>query len=282
MVRRSLRTGSWRTRLRWVVRLLTPWGLEWWLHILSLRKLERARDEHQRKITPASDPQLDDAIRFLVARGLDEETVRFGSMPAISLTFMSRVIGPRLPRDRPVRALHVGNFVGVSLCYLTSLVRDQNPASVVLSVDPNTVHRGVGSPQSHVLALLNHYGLLSNSLIIPGYTLEQSFGELGAPDESDLSRGLACVDVLGSLPALRLAPFDLVLLDGNHDRAYLEREFVALRQLVAGGSIVVFDDVVAWEWDGVREVFQRVLGEDHCTDLGRDGRLGILEVGTAQ
>jgi hypothetical protein len=265
-----------------VVRLFTPWGLEWWLHIRYLRKLERARFEKQRQITPAADPQVDDAIRFLVNRGLDEETVRFGSMPAVSLTFMASIVGPRLPRDRPVRALHIGNFVGLSLCYLTALVHDQNPHSVVVSVDPDTTHRGVVSPKSHVLALLHDYGLLANSLIIDGYSLEQTFGEVGAPDEADLSRGLACEGVLASLAALEPEPFDVVLIDGNHDRAYLEREFTTLRRLVAGGSILVFDDVVDWEWHGVRGVFERVLEEHGCAELGRDGRLGILEIARAR
>ena len=240
-------------------------------------RLDRARAENRRRITPDPDPQAEDAIRFLVARGLDEKTVRYGSIPDTSLTFMARVVAPRLPRDRPVRALHVGNFVGVSLCYFTALIRRQHRGSVVVSVDPGTMHRGVASPQSHVLSLLHQYGLLSNSLIIPGYTLEQTFGEVGAPDESDLSHGLACVDVLASLAALHPDPFDLVLLDGNHDRVHLEREFVALREHLADGSIVVFDDID--EWVGVTELFQRVLQQGRCTDLGNDGRLGILEIG---
>ncbi len=182
---------------------------------------------------------------------------------------MSKILAPRLPGDRPIRALHVGNFVGVSLCFFTSLVRARHPRSVVVSVDPNTEVRGVDSPQSHVLALLDHYGLLANSLIIPGYTLEQTFGEPGAPDETDLSKGLACENVLASLDTLQMDPFDVALIDGNHDLEYLEREFVAVRQLLAGGSIVVFDDIV--DWEGVREVFERALADQRCTDLGQDG-----------
>jgi len=218
---------------------------------------------------------MEDAIAFLVGRGLDEEMVRAGSIPGESLEFMSAIVGPRLPAGRPVRALHIGNFVGLSLWHLTGLVRDRDPRSVVVSVDPNTTHRGIPTPQEHAFALLDRDGLLSHSIVIPGYTLEQTLGEPGALEHPDLSQGGACTEVLASLATLGLHHMDLVLIDGNHDLKYLEREFEALRQLLTVGSIVVLDDVV--EWDGVRELFERVLADEHFSDLGHDGRLGVVQ-----
>ena len=276
MVRKGLTTGRLRSRLRWVVRLITPWALEWWLHIRKLQRFERKRREEERRITPVPDPRVEDAIGFLLDRGLDEAAVRAGSITAHSLTFFSEIVAPLLPRERPVRALHIGNFVGVSLSFVTWLVRKQDARSVVVSIDPNATHRGIASPQNHVLALLARYGLLSNSLIIPGYTLEDTALEPGPLDQSGGCHPLACVGVLATLDALRPKPFDLVLIDGNHDLDYVKREYAALQKLVAPGSILVFDDVA--DWEGVKEVFQRVLETEHCRELGRDARLGIIAI----
>jgi hypothetical protein len=168
----------------------------------------------------------------------------------------------------------VGNFVGVSLAYLTDLLRRRHPGSTVVSVDPNTTHRGVRGPQDHALALLERFGLLEHSLIIPGYTLEQTFGEAGAADEHDLLAGLACRGVLASLARLGTPAFDLVLLDGNHERDYLARELAALRPLLAPESLLVLDDI--GDWPGVREVLAELLRADAAELLGQDGRVAVV------
>ncbi len=279
-LRDRLTTGSWAQRARWTVRLVTPWGIEWLLFVRGHRKAVRRFEANRvQKASPAG-TRVEDAVGFLLGRGLDEHQVREGSMPEDSLDYVARLVSDRLPSDRPVRALHVGNFVGVSLCYFSWLVRERHPASVVVSVDPNLTHRGVEDPQAHVFALLHHCGLLGNNLIIPGYTLEQPIGGQTAETiEAAYVEGLACENVLAGLERLCGRRFDLVLLDGNHEEAHLAREFAALRGLLAEHSIVVFDDIT--EWDGVVEVFRRALGDDSFVELGGDGRVGILQVATA-
>jgi hypothetical protein len=264
------------------VRIVTPWGIEWWLYMRMLRRrARRAEAAHQNAAaTVAVAPQLsaraEAAIEFLVARGLDENQVRWGSIPPDSLAYLAAVVSDRLPSKRPVRALHIGNFVGVSLCYVSLLLRDRHPDSVVVSIDPNATHRGIENPQRHVLALLHHFDLLSNNVIVPGYTLEQTLGEPGSAEEFDVLSGLACENVLSSLGRVGFAAFDLVMIDGNHDEGYLRREFAALRALLAPRSIVVFDDIT--EWEGVQGVFRDVLVQESCASLGQNGRVGILEV----
>jgi hypothetical protein len=240
----------------------------------AMKQLARVREAQRRQVTPTPDPSVENAIRFLVARGLDESDVRFGSIPATSLTFMARTVAPHLPSGRPVRALHIGNFVGVSLCFLTAFLWRHDEGSVVLSIDPNVPHRGVSQPQGHVLALLQHHGLLANSLIVPGYTLEQSFGDPGAPDAANLSRSAACVNVLKNLATLGAESFDLVLIDGNHE--HVERELNELRRLIAPGSIVVLDDID--DWQGVREALEGALAHGRSRELGSDGRLAVLQL----
>lgn len=251
------------------MRILSPWILEWWLWKRALRRNETRLIVRP----PRSSGTVEQAIRFLLDRGLDEHQVRAGSMPGASLDFVSSVVVDRLPADRPVRALHVGNFVGVSLCYFSLLVRERHPKSVVVSIDPNVPHRGIENPEFHVRSLLAHFGLLDSNLIIRGYTLARPMGV------DDGGVGPGCENVLASLERSCGVSFDIVLVDGHHEESYVEREFAALRGLVAVDGIVVFDDVR--DWKGVASVFRRALQKESIVELGRDERVGILQVRTA-
>jgi len=63
---------------------------------------------------------------------------------------------------RPQIALHIGNFVGISLAYLTCFLAEQHCDSLVVGVDPDVPHRGIRHPQEHVAALLTACGLENN------------------------------------------------------------------------------------------------------------------------
>jgi predicted O-methyltransferase YrrM len=243
--------------------------------VLCKRSLERAR----RRLLPAPEATLtpraarvEDSIRFLVDRGLDAVQVRDGSMPAASLDYLAETILNRLPSDRPLRVLHIGNFVGVSLAYITWLVSERHPESRVVSIDPNLPHREIEDPQSHAFALLDHLNMLSRNLIINGYTLERDDFEL---TQEAYASAAACENVLSSLHGLAGPGFDLVVIDGNHAEDYLAREIAAIRGLLADDGIVVFDDIV--DWPSVAAVFNRVSGDDGFVKLGDDGRIGILQ-----
>jgi predicted O-methyltransferase YrrM len=221
---------------------------------------------------PPRQTRVEEAVRFLVNEGLDEFEVRMGSIPESSLDYLAAAVEHQLPSERPVRALHVGNFVGVSLCYVSWLVTERHPESVVISIDPNIPHRGIEDPQSHALALLEHFQLLGSNLIIAGYTLERSDE---ATTVADHLRGIACENVLSSLHQLSGATFDLVLIDGKHEETHLAREIAGVRRLVADNGIVVFDDIT--DWAGVAEVFRETSQDESWVELGQDGRIGILQ-----
>ena len=55
-------------------------------------------------------------------------------MPLASLQFMQSHFD-RLDTSRPIIALHVGNFLGVSLAYLVHTLRRLHPDSRVVSID---------------------------------------------------------------------------------------------------------------------------------------------------
>ena len=253
------------------MRVVTPWGIEWLLWQGAAKKARRRIKARLVPKTPPRETRVEEAIRFLVGRGLNESEVREGSMPEASLAYVAEKILDRLPSDRPVRALHVGNFVGVSLCYVSWLIRERHPDSLVVSIDPNIPHRGIEDPQSHAFALLDHFQLLSCNLIITGYTVDRE-----EVTSADYSRGIACENVLTGLEKLAGASFDLVLIDGSHEESYLSREIAAIRRLLADNGIVVFDDVTAWP--GVAEVFRQTAQDDSWTQLGENGRVGILQL----
>ncbi len=253
------------------------------------RRVQRERHKllHEATRSPAarsSEFTVAKAIEFLVARGLPEDEVRWGSVPEPSLQWSAELLRSRLDRERPLLALHVGNFVGVSLGFYTALMIEHHPDSVVVSIDPDIPHRGIVHPQRHVIALLGQFGLLSNSIIIPGYTLEQNLGD--TPDEHATETVLAeraCEDVLHSLDTVDVGPFDLVVVDGNHEGAYLSRELGHLARLLRTGGLLVVDDVEVGPWDDVVDAFEAAVATSAGTlrEIGRDGRMGVLQVATS-
>ena len=203
------------------------------------------------------------AVAFLTGRGIDEGTVRLGSIPEESMGVVAEAIARHAP-DGPLRALQVGNFVGVSLAALTDVLVRRDPGSVVVSIDPGLPHLGVRDPQREALALLGEFGLQRNNVVVPGYSLGRS------------REGAACEDVLANLERLGQR-FDVALIDGNHDAGYVRAELGVLVRLLNDGGLLVLDDVSP-EYAGLRDLFQEVVG-DGAWPLERvagDARLGVL------
>ena len=101
----------------------------------------------------------DDSIAALCDRGLDRHHIIDGSIPEASLRYLMHAATARFAAG-PARVLHVGNFGGISLCYVTDAVRRFDRSSIVVSIDPNLVHRNIPQPQQHVVFLLSRYGLM--------------------------------------------------------------------------------------------------------------------------
>ena len=87
----------------------------------------------QRRAAAAAKPKAagaefsyDAALRLIDGLGIDPFHTRDASMPLSSLDLMRRHL-QRLDASAPLLALHVGNFLGVSLAYLADAVRDLHP-----------------------------------------------------------------------------------------------------------------------------------------------------------
>lgn len=223
-------------------------------------------------------------VSFLIQRGLPENHVREGSVPPASLEFVRDHVIARLEGARPLRALHVGNFVGVSLAFFTAALVRRNPQSLMVSVDPNLTHRGIRNPQSHVLALLSACGLQSNSLVLAGYSGKKSISNdatvfEGYDPAKEFANEAAGEETLHNLGQLYPGTFDLIFLDGNHEAAYLLNEMKQVLPLLRPGGYVVLDDVDA-SWAEIRDVFQRIT-EFGLEPVEANGRVGIARSRTA-
>jgi hypothetical protein len=222
----------------------------------------------------------EEAVGLLVAMGCSEEAVRSGSIQDGSLEFIRETVRRELAGDTPVQALHVGNFVGLSLTSLTSGLVERNRSSTVVSIDPNIQHVGIQNTQTYTLSLLTRFGLQHNSLLICGYSLEKVPGNDGiksADHEPSTSSEVACENTLVSLQRLDTR-FSVVVMDGHHDASYLRRELRLVQAMLEEGGLLFLDDVSA-VWKGIRELFKE-LGEDDSAwameQIGYDGRVGAL------
>jgi hypothetical protein len=219
------------------------------------------------------------AIEFLVERGLDETEVREGSVPLESLEFARGVIAAHADGAHPLVAVHVGNFVGVSLAYMTAALRSLHPRSLVVSVDPGMPHRGIPRPDEHALALLELFGLQDASLTVTGYSLGKNLGDdpsVAGEDQlrANLDATSACENVLANLLTLVPGKVDVAFLDGNHDPPYLRAELDTVTSLVRGGGLVIVDDL---DWSELAEVIAGATKAGASLQhLADDGRMAIL------
>ena len=212
-----------------------------------------------------------EALAFLIERGVDEEAVHIGTIHEDSVSFLRKAVATHCER-RPLRALHVGNFVGVSLAALSDVVIRHHPESVLVSVDPNLPHLGTEDPQSHVLALLDHFGLQRNNIVIPGYSLHRVANRTQAGTFADEPAGEHTLENLERLGVR----FDLALIDGNHDLEYVRGELELLVRLLPGEALLMLDDI-ANEHTRIPELFEEVVaGRWPFEQVDRDRRIGVL------
>jgi hypothetical protein len=233
---------------------------------------------------PSLDPRnYADLISFLSKRGLDEAQLKSGSMPEASLIESARIISKYFSGRDAIIALHVGNFVGVSISYLSNELKLLHLDSLVIGIDPNLTHRNIANPQNHVGALLSACGLQRNTMLIAGYSGQKSISNDGivySPEYDPAAmfkEECACEDSLRNLTQLAKAKFDIALIDGNHDGNYLSKEIDRVNQLLKDDALLILDDVEP-SWAEIREVFNTIESHGMRREAA-DGRIGIAVKG---
>ncbi len=215
-------------------------------------------------------------VAFLVEAGVTEHHIRDGSIPFDSLKFINDTVISKLNPNRPSFVLHIGNFVGVSLAYLTGKIVDLNSQSVVVAIDPNITHRGIANPQSLAMKLLCSCGLQRNVIPITGFSIGKNISNDGVifenydPVQSFLEEA-SCEKVLDNLSLFFNEQFDVACLDGNHEATYLQREIESILPLIKRDGWMIFDDVDQG-WPEIQDVFKRVARGDWT----RSQAMGVL------
>ncbi len=128
------------------------------------------------------------AVSFLTElKVTSERHIREGSIPEKSLRYLSNYFFKHFDHSRPLKALHIGNFVGISLTWIAHCLRQIHADSIVVSIDPNLNHRGVNYSLDVVIRLVNRYSLQKNVMCLVGYSLEKSRSNSGNEEFSSYS-----------------------------------------------------------------------------------------------
>lgn len=221
-------------------------------------------------------------------RGLEERQIREGSIPAASLDYLASFLPELSPTKHPLRGIHIGNFLGVSLASLLGVACRIHEESIVVAIDPNIEHRGISHPQDQVCALLEHFGLSSNVLLCCGFSDKKNVANDGRNYLEDyrlMTKDEIAVavrhqhapgSVILQLRRLTVAPFDFALIDGNHESAYVRQELQELHPLMKKGGLIFMDDV-SEGWPMLKQVFE--TSDSHLFQCREsNGRVGILQV----
>lgn len=239
---------------------------------------EFKRAVRERKRPAAADYNWADAHSFLSGLGCDRKQVGDGSISEQSLVYSCKVLEQHV-KSRPVVGLHIGNFVGISLCHYVDFVRRLDENSVVVSIDPNLTHRGIHNPLDKVISCLNHFGLQSNAIILTGFSLEKSVSNDGVKITPDydpaimFNSEMSCENQLPMLVRLMPDQFDFAVIDGNHEGSYLTREIDLIYRLLKPNGILVADDV---NWNELGRVYA-TLNPERFEPAGSDGRVGLAK-----
>lgn len=257
----------------------------------AISERDRFHDERRQKIADATrraprhgsidGTNRSEVIKLLLSRGVPLHHLNEGSVPEASLAFLRTNVLQLLPASEPLLALHIGNFVGVSLAYVAATLKELHPESLTIAIDPNLPHRGVANPQEHVAVLLSACELQRSTLLIAGYSGKKSVSndgvDFGGYDPAKtFAAEAACERTLGNLRQFLAKRSHLVMMDGNHEGKYLEAEILEVVPLMARGGLLVFDDVDE-AWDEIRDVFKDVE-KFGLKSIGTDGRIGIAQV----
>ena len=233
----------------------------------------------------------DAAIEFHCARGLPRGHVVGGSMTDSTLAFCAKILDDLIPttNGKPIVGLHVGNFLGVSLSHFVNYVRERNNESIVVSIDPDLMHRGIEHPQKHVIAILNHFGLQGNAIICVGYSGKKSISNDGTVFLRDTGSEYdpyerfeseqSCEDALSNLCAISEGRFDFAVVDGNHEGSYLRRETTVVQRLLKPKGILILDDV-SDAWKDIKAEYNDMQSSGWRA-VAADGRVGVLQSGSA-
>ena len=280
-----------------VARWIIPYGLVYIVHkkvVLPYRERERQR-ERQRKIEPLlkkwdsinqqysswrpSEITREEIIALLSSWGLDAQQIDSGSIPTPDLDAICNFI--RNNHRNPLIGVHVGNFVGVSLAYITTRLKKMGEQNVIISIDPNLTHRGISNTEEVVTKLLRVIDVQDVVVRVTGYSLNKSVSNDGVMYDTnyDSLQHFLTEDApewqLKNLLKIIKGKVDFIMLDGNHDPDYLREEVRICYELLYKGGAIFLDDINEI-WYGLKQVFNELGSEQIFSAQFIGTRTGVL------
>lgn len=187
---------------------------------------------------------------YILELGFDEVQVEWGSIKQEDL---DAILEKLCELKMPIKGIHVGNFVGISLCYLASKLKEINADNLIIAIDPNIPHRGIERPDDVTTKVLKHFDVEDIVLRLTGYSLSKSFSNdrYKYTDDYDPYEHFADESAaqyqLSNLLKMGKSWVDFAIIDGNHEGDYLSEEIMASYSLLRDGGHVYIDDLTgAW------------------------------------
>lgn len=267
--------------------MLLPYGIVEYYYSMKKHSLDEIRKERLNsfesriKNDRCVDYDYEKSIHLLRSFGLNEEEIRSGSVPEESLNFMKEKCALYLKGKEKLVALHVGNFVGVSLAYLSNSLIKLSSESIIISIDPNISHRGIINPQSYLFQILDYFGLNKNNIILTGYSLGKNVANDGGvfyateEEANPIKVNPAPENLLEHFANLGIK-VDLCFIDGNHETNYLQNEIIRIDEFLCSEGFLIIDDV-GNGWDDVEIVFKRMENNPSYKLVATDNRIGIFQ-----
>lgn len=221
----------------------------------------------------------EESIRILVSKDLNENEIRSGSIPEKDLIFLTSGLIKYFNDHEKLSLLHIGNFVGVSLCYMTNFVRHVHEESLVVAIDPNMEHRGIINPEVYVKTLISNFQLDKNILLVDAFSLEKNLKNDGGVlyiSDTGIQIENGCSHALNNFAKIATNKFDICMIDGNHESGYLFNEINSALPLMKLGGFIVLDDILYWE--DVKIVFNKLQTEKNFRLITSNERIGIIRV----
>jgi predicted O-methyltransferase YrrM len=181
------------------------------------------------------------------------------------------------PAERLAQSWHVCRWVSIPPVwgdFLLRLVAELGPSSCL---ELGTGLGLSGAYEAAALELRSEGRLVTMDFHEAARIGERGFGELGLSGRVALEFG----DIDETLPGVleRAAPIDYAMLDAEHTESATVRHFEAVAPHLAGGAIVVLDDITSTE--GMRAAWRRVVAHPRVSLAVPLRRIGIVAVSEA-
>ncbi|NKC00895.1 MAG: FkbM family methyltransferase [Pseudomonadales bacterium] len=165
---------------------------------------------------------------------------------------MLRIVCAFSFRERPLHILEIGTLFGIGLAAIYDAIHTQTEKIHMTAIDP----------------LDGYYGNDSLDILtgepVSRYLLNSNMQAVGISDED-----FTLIQKLSTDPTLDLGSqlYDLVIIDGDHSYEGAKFDFELVRDKVADGGLVLFDDYDAPEWPEVKAYVDEIVTKDEAFTL---------------